>query len=180
MIACSITDIRTFMSGLLAGNLFDAFCLTEGSVTTFCTYSVDGTWQNDFYERHSDASGPDAAVPENGSAPVSSSPSYTPWKNVRDFFFSVIKGKCTPLNFKFVFCLPSEQIAAFLKESGAPGSPSEVFGLYMNYRYDGSQLLLTTGTSLRTFTKDRTLDHAWDQYILSFLNKNGIAVSDAG
>jgi len=169
MIALNVTDIRTFMSSLLAGSIFDEYLLTEGSVTTFCTYTVDGTWQEDFFSRdRKDDSG-------NEEDTEKAVPSYVPWKDVKDFFFSIIRGKRTPLTFKFVFCYPADQIAAFLSENGIGGSAADVFGLYMNYRYDGSQLLLTTGTSLRTFSKDRSLDNAWDISVMTFLKQNGIS-----
>lgn len=169
MIALNVTDIRTFMSALLAGNIFDEFLLTEGSVTTFCTWSVDGTWQNDFFDRDRKEDS------ESESAAEKAVSSYVPWKNVKEFFFSIIRGKRTPLSFKFVFCLSAGALSSFLSENGLSSPPSEIFGLYMNYRYDGSQLLLTTGTSLRTFTKDRSLDSAWDISVMAFLKQNGIS-----
>ena len=161
MIAMNITDIKGFMSLLLTKEVYDEYLLSEGSVTTFCTFSVDGTWQRDFF----DPDHTDESMDRN----------YILWRDVRGSFFNIIKGKHTPLCFKFVFLMPPDEIQSFLKESGISASPSDIFGLYMNYRYDGTNLLLTTGTSLRTFTKDRTIDNAWDLFVAAHLRQNGIA-----
>ena len=37
----------------------------------------------------------------------------------------------------------------------------DIEGLYLNIRYDGKGLTCITGTSLKLFTLDRTLELAW-------------------
>lgn len=160
MIAMRITDIKTFMSDLLTHDTYDNFLMSEGSVTTFCTFSIDGTWQRDFYDPdHEDDS---------------SDHGYTFWKDVRGSFYNVIKGTHTPLGFKFVFLLSPDGILSFISRCSLNCDPKDIFGLYMNYRFDGTNLLLTTGTSLRTFTKDRAIDQTWDQFVQNHLKRNGI------
>jgi hypothetical protein len=39
--------------------------------------------------------------------------------------------------------------------------------------------MITTGTSLKMFTMDRTVDNAWDSYVQSFLKSRGIAAEKA-
>lgn len=51
MIAVKIQDIKDFMSKLLIGNAFDSFWLSEASVTTSVTYTVDGVLHEDFLIR---------------------------------------------------------------------------------------------------------------------------------
>ena len=43
MIALQIVDLKDFMSKLLIGSTFDSFWLCEASVTTFATFTIDGT-----------------------------------------------------------------------------------------------------------------------------------------
>ena len=45
MIALQIADIRHFMKKLLLSESFDRFLLLEGSITTFCTFHMDGQLQ---------------------------------------------------------------------------------------------------------------------------------------
>ena len=50
MIAVKIQDIKDFMSKLLIGSAFDSFWLSEASVTTSVTYTVDGVLHEDFFD----------------------------------------------------------------------------------------------------------------------------------
>ena len=70
MIALQVLDIKLFMKQLLIGHNFDRFNISEGTITTFCTFSIDGAWQRDFLD-------PDH---EN----VLLDREYTPCKNVRE------------------------------------------------------------------------------------------------
>ena len=165
MIALHILDTKEFMKHFLLSKTFDRFNLSEGSVTTFCTFSIDGTWQRDFYD-------PDA---EN----VLYDKNLAPWSLLREHCFSIIRGKHTPLAFKFVFVLPDEMLPEFLSSNGLSTDPDEIGGLFLNIQFRNKKLLLTTGTALRTFTLDRSVDTAWDIYVQGFLRKCGVAAETA-
>lgn len=165
MIALHILDTRAFMKHFLVTNTFDKWCISEGTITTFCTYSIDGSWQRDFYD-------PDGQDAQHDLK-------LTPWSFVREFCFSVIKGKHTPLAFKFVFVLPEDSVQSFLTSNALTISPEEIGGLFLNISFRNKKLLLTTGTALRTFTMDRSVDTAWDTYVREFLKKCQIASEEA-
>lgn len=162
MIALNILDLKDFTKNLFIGNTFDPFLLSEGSITTYCTFNIDGTLHRDFYSQE-----------EQDSLRLADR-DYTSWEECKPYCFSIIKGKHTPLYFKFVFHLSRENIEKFLVSSGVPMSPDDVFGLFLNITYDGTTLSCTTGTSMRTFTLDRTLDNSWDIWIMSFFKQHGI------
>ena len=50
-------------------------------------------------------------------------------------------------------------------------SPEDVQGLYLNLKFDGMHLTCITGTSFRTFTMDKSLEHAWDEMVKKFFLK---------
>ena len=104
---------------------------------------------------------------------------FIPWSRVREHVFTLIRGKRTPLAFKFVFMLPKKAVPRFLEKSGIAMDASEVTGLFLNVSFRSRKLMLTTGTSLRTFTMDRSVDNAWDSYILGFLKSREIAAEKA-
>ena len=81
---------KVCMSHLLLKPTFDTFSLIEGEVTTFNRFQVDGRIHKDFF---------DEAFEKE----------YSTWGEVRDFFFQVIRGKKTPLNFKFILSLAKDQ-----------------------------------------------------------------------
>ena len=147
---------KNCMSHLLLKSTFDDFSFIEGEVTTYNTFKVDGFIHKSFYEEE----------PEQ---------EYSSWKGLREFFFQIIKGKRTPLNFKFILSLPRTAFSDFLeKYSITEINPAHVQGLYLNFKYDGINLQCITGTSLNIFTMDKTLEKSWDEYAKEYFLKHEI------
>ena len=99
---------------------------------------------------------------------------YSLWKDVREYCFSLIKGRRTPLGFKLVFSLSAPNIERLLAQEDIPFTLSDVQGLYLNFKYNGTVLTCTTGTSMHTFTMDKSLEQAWDKMVQKFLTKHEI------
>ncbi|MDO4620095.1 MAG: DUF5721 family protein [Lachnospiraceae bacterium] len=172
MLALNILDIPRLMSALLTGSLFDEFTLTEASITTFYTMTIDGRLEKSFF------SGEEEQQTENTEAAVKTEPEYVRWKDVKPRCFEMIKGKRIPLFFRFVFYLPKEKLDDFWKCSGLRADPALVSGLCLNLRFNGQTLVATTGTSLKTFTPDRSIDNAWDDYVKRFLKEASITAEE--
>ena len=171
MIALQILDIKKFMSAFLIGSLFDRYALIEAQITTFCTFSIDGRMEKLFYENRTGGAAEDE---EDAGGPLQ----YVPFEQLRPYCLSVIKGKHTPLFFKFVFFYPKEELPAFIKAAAPQTDPDLISGLCLNLRFDGSTLTLTTGTSMKVFTTDRTIDRAWDEKVRQLLISQNILVSE--
>lgn len=152
---------KEFMSALLAGTSFDSFIVCSVQVTTFTTFTVDGSWHPEF-------AGASAEDQEAGEKPESSS---LTWRMVRPAVYSLIRGKTPPLQIKAVLRLSDENTQKVLAQAGLPLSPQDVTGLYLNILYDREKITLTAGTSLRVFTPDRTLDQVWGDLTGKFLSK---------
>ena len=88
---------------------------------------------------------------------------YALWKELRKFCLSLIKGKRTPLGFHFVLSMSAPNIARLLEQEHLSFAPADVQGLYLNFKYDGTKLSCTTGTSMNLFTLDKSLEQAWDK-----------------
>lgn len=162
MLALNITDVKDFMNKLLIGQVFDHFWLNEATITTYNTFSVDGRLQQDFFD--SDAR----------EALAQSARTYSLWKEVKPFCYSIIRGKRTPLSFKIVFQLSPNKAAAALGSADVGIEPENITGLYLNLQYKNKALLCTTGTSLKTFLPGKRLDQYWDSMILDFFRQNEI------
>lgn len=145
-------NAKTSMSHLLLMPTFHNFSFIEGEVTTYNTFHVDGKLRKDFFDQ----------APERD---------YSCWKDVQDFFFSIIKGKRTPLNFKITLSLAREEFPPFLTERKLSFRPEEIQGLYLNLRYDGKELCCITGTSMNTFTMDKSLEQEWDKYVQEWFGR---------
>mgnify|MGYP000297285364 FL=1 len=48
----------------------------------------------------------------------------------------------------------------------------------MNILYDGNEIIVTTITSLKTFSLSKELEHLWDQNVKAFLSKNEITFEE--
>lgn len=163
MIAVQIQDIKDFMSKLLLGNAFDSFWLSEASITTSVSYTIDGFLHPEFYDTQEAE-----LLQEEGRA-------YALWRDMKPFCFSVIKGKKTPLSFKIVFMLSKKNTQKLLASSKLSYQLEDIFGLFVNFQFDGQHLTCTTGTSLKTFSLDKSLDRVWDEMILKFFKQQQIS-----
>ena len=158
-----IQDIKDFMKKLLIGEAFDTFLLSEASITTFATFHIDGAFHSEYLG---------TAESELLTAEQSG---YTLWRRIRPFFFDLIKGKNTPLSFRIVFRLASHNVERLITQSGVSMRPEDVDGLFLNIHFDGSSLTCTSGTSLRVFSLDKSLEHAWDEMLERFFRREEIA-----
>jgi len=158
-------DTKNCMAALLLKDTFDSFLFMEGDITTFNKFHIDGYLQKKFF-----AADPESAAPDSD---------YSYWKDVRSFCFGIIKGKHTPLDFKFVLSLPKPAIQEFLTKHEIAFSITDVQGLYLNFRYNGETLQCITGTSLNTFIPDKSLEHSWDKYASTFFDQHHIRYNTA-
>lgn len=163
MIVFNILDQKDFMNKLLLSDVFDAFWLNEASITTYNTFSIDGSLHRDFFE---------APLLE---ALDKNRRTHSLWHEVKPFCLSIIKGKHTPLYFKIVFQLSRENTEKALFDSGVDLKADDISGLYMNLQYNGQDLSCTTGTALKIFTMDKSFDIVWDNMVLAFFKQHGIA-----
>lgn len=161
MTALELKQVRKFMHTLLLTDAFDFFCVAEARIVTFAEFTIDGTFHPEFFEN-----GEEEAAPPAGQL--------VRWEQLRGTVFSLIRGKHAPLSFRIVFQLPEDEIASLIQDCGSSLSPEDVKSLSLNCIYRGGSLLLTSGSSITAFTKERTLERAWDTRIVRFLQKIGI------
>ena len=157
MIALALTEVKECMSKLLLSETFDPFYFIEGEIVTFGTFTLDGYLKKEFFDKEES--------PER---------EYCLWKDVKDYCFSFIKGKRTPLSFKFVLGLSDSNIEKLLQQQGLDFKPQDVRGLYINLKYDGQKLQCVTGTAMNLFTMDKSLEQAWDKMVQKFFTQKEI------
>lgn len=101
-------------------------------------------------------------------------PEYSYWKNVRNFCFPSSKENGLLLPSNSYSALAPKNIETLLLQNDLSVQADAVQGLYLNIRYNGETLTCITGTSFKTFTMDKTLEHAWDEMTENFFKKKGI------
>lgn len=155
-------DTKKCTNALFLQNAFDSFLFLEGEITTFSRYQIDGRLKKDFFRQGLDG---DTQIPER---------EYALWKEQKEFCFSIIKGKRTPLGFRLIFSLSVPNITRLLEQEQLSFTSSDVQGLYLNFKYDGTVLTCTTGTSMNLFTLDKSLETAWDKMVQRIFSKHEI------
>ena len=160
MISVKTTNNKAFMKSLLTTELFDNYCVEEIAIDTFNSFYIDGHIHKEFYND-------DEMSDQSGIA------DFSRWADLRPICLDLIKGKRTPLKFKFVFHLDEKETANIIEKAGADLSASDI-KLAINIRFVGGELVITTGTAFNVFTLDKSIEKAWDNYFPSFLESNDI------
>ncbi len=155
MVALKITSMKQFMNKLLASDAFDSFLLEEATISTSCVYHIDGRINKEF---------PDVPAYD-----------FKPWEEAKGTCFDLIKGKHTPLFFKFVLHLKPEQTTQLLEQNVQGFDPSLLRAFVLTIKYDGEAITLTSGTAYTTFVLDKSPELLWDKALEKFLTHKEIA-----
>lgn len=158
MLALEIASTKNFMKHLLSGDTFDDFLLEECTISTGNTYTIDGHMNMDFFP---------ADERDSGAIPYA----FRPWSELKSLCFDLIKGKYTPVFFKFVLQWKPERADEL---TNGLADARHMKALVLNIRYDNGKVILTTGTSYHTFVPNREIDLAWDHYLCNYLEEKGI------
>ena len=108
-----IQDLKDFMKKLLLTETFDAFLLSEASVTTYAAFHLDGSIHPDYFST------------DEAETLTTEQCGYVLWKRVRPLFFELMKGKNTPLSFQIVFRLAQYNVESLLRQSGLSYRPGK-------------------------------------------------------
>lgn len=158
MISLKIDQTKNFMNKLLLSEAFDAFLVREASIATFFTLHLEGKRNRDFYSSEElEDLGEDSE--------------YARWAELKPFCLQAIRGKKTPVSFKFVFKLSKKNTAKFLQQTGLQISESDVSGLFLHILFEQGTITCTSGTALNIFTMDKSLDKEWDTIVERFLKQ---------
>lgn len=165
MTALQISSMKQFMNHLLAAETFDPFLLEEAVISTANTFTIDGHINREFYQN-------------DENTDFQSLPEFRPWSELKSLCFNLIKGKRTPLFFRFVLHLKQEKALALLEKEGCDIDLTQLKALVLTIRYDGSKAVLTTGTAFHTFVLSKEPDAIWDRTFKKFLDGKGISYEE--
>ncbi len=161
MLAFKIVSMKSFMNHLLVADTFDNFLLAEATISAAHTYQIDGHINKAFFSE---------------DISVSEMPEYdfALWKDMKGLCFNLIKGKRTPLFFKFVLHLKPQAVSKLLAAGGCALPSEQIKALVLTIKYDGTQAVLTTASATTTFVMSKEPDMIWDKAIQQFLTRNEI------
>lgn len=162
MISIDIVDIKLFMNNLLKEQMFDDFEVSNIEVSTLTKFNISCDINKKYLS--------------TDEKEILGERKLVTWAEIKDIVFNIIKGNKTPTSLKIVFSLPHNKITNILSKNQLNVTADNVNGLFINILYEDNLLKCTTGTSLKIFTLDKTLENYWDDSIKKFLKKHGIAV----
>ena len=148
----SIDEKTEYLKELFEKEKYDSFYLYEARVKTKLDYYVNGSLNREYFDTEEQAD-----LPE-----------YVEWKDIKQIVYSYIKGKRLPIGFKIILMFNRENISRLLEMNNLPVKTEDVSALFMNVVYEHEALSVTTGTSLKIFTMDKTLEHVWDDTVKKY------------
>ena len=148
----SIDEKTEYLKELFGKEKYDSFYLYEARVKTKLDYYVNGRLNREYFDTEEQAD-----LPE-----------YVEWKDIKQIVYSYIKGKRLPIGFKIILMFNRENISRLLEMNNLPVKTEDVSALFMNVVYEHETLSVTTGTSLKIFTMDKTLEHVWDDTVKKY------------
>ena len=154
MISYSVEDVKLFMNQLLRSPLFDDWELREAKLHTLCRYTINGSVNQAFL---------------SDEEKESREHSYLLWEEMRPNMNHLIKGKRSPSLFHVVLAYPLSRIQEIQTDI--------VESLLLNIHFENGILTLITGTSLKTFSMDRSFEQYWDGFLPQFFAEHGILLT---
>ncbi|MBE5844605.1 MAG: hypothetical protein E7302_10660 [Butyrivibrio sp.] len=157
MISLQIKNTRDFMSKFLASDIFDKFLLDSAELKLGITYNIDGHVNKAFYSESDESELPAF--------------DFSAWSEIRPKCFDLIKGKRTPLSFKFVMCTSPDKKNELLSSENFFEVKDQLSSFVFVIKYSEGHVVITTGAALSGFVLDKSYEKVWDDYIKSFLTE---------
>jgi len=145
------SQVKSFMGHLLRDEIFDLFELRSIEISAGPYTKIDGTKVADVVD---------------DSQPAAVNGFYT-WAGIKPIAYHIIKSGAKPKLLKVVFSY--KNTAAIHENAGA---------LFLNVLYEHDAVFITSATSQKQFAMDKSLDHAWDDWVHAFFKQNGIMVTE--
>ncbi len=164
MLAVKVLDVKKCMHEMLVADTFHIWQLLEAKLIGRISYVIDGHITKGYLSTEE--------LEEEGL----SEKECIPYEMVRPMCYEMTKGKHTPKYFRQTFLMPRKDISAFLQTNSIQMQPENVANLTVNFTFAEGELIVTTSSAMQTFSLDKSLDEAWDSWVLEFLRKIGVTV----
>lgn len=145
-----VEDVKTFMNELLVNEKYDSFYMFETRLKVAMDYYINGKINKEFFDSEEERE-----ALEN----------YVSWENIKNTVFDLIKGTRLPISFKVILMFNRENIERLVEMNNLPINPQDISALFLNIYYENGELMVTTGTSLKVFTLDKSLENIWDDTV---------------
>ncbi len=151
MISGNIENKKQFMALLLKGTAFDRLLARSIVLRTSVLFEIDCTLDKNWFD----------------SDEQESLEKYASWESMRPIIFELIKGNRLPGYMKIVLS-PTPSAAEKIHKNAA--------ALFINILFENNTLYVSTGSSEKVFSMDKSVERTWDEYASKFFKHNGIII----
>lgn len=150
MKAFTVTDVKSFMNGLLQGDLFSSWELRQAELGLACRITLQGAANRDYF-------------PEREAE-------YLQWPEIQPKIKGLIQGGHTPSFMHLTLAYPREQFPE--------GNQDWIDAFLLNLSYEKKVLTLITGVAANTFSMNRDPERLWDAFIPKYFSERSIMLSE--
>ena len=163
MKAFIVSDVKSFMNGLLAGDLFTSWELRSLELSVLTYIEIDGAVNENYLTDEEKESRPSPFIL---------------WEEIQGKVRQLISGGRTPSSFSMTLAFPQAREILSLPEGWMP----QLNLRYMSRMEDGKttqSLTLFSAMSCATFSLDKTPERLWEDFIPTyFRGKNILLMED--
>jgi len=94
---------------------------------------------------------------------------FVSWQALRPLIYTIIKASLKPRHVKIIFSYRASEAVRIHPNAAA---------LFLNLIYENDGVTFTTATAQKEFALDKTLDTAWDEWMIKFFAQKGLDVTD--
>lgn len=142
-------EVKNFMNKLLKEDIFDNFEVRSFEVETIVKYEIMGNINQEYLSDNEERF-------------------FVKWKELKPFICAIIKGNKKPKYMKMIFSLEEKAVENLCENAKA---------MFLNVNYANDEILVTTGTSQKSFSLAKMEDKVWEDAVLKFFAKNEININ---
>lgn len=155
-----IEDTKECMAKLLKDTIFDEFLCTSFEMVALYKVNIDGQLRPEYLS--------------SDEKEIIGQRKYIKWADLKVNVFEMIKGHKTPTSLKIVFGLKDGAKDALLNKINFTETKA-INNFTFSFFFENKRIKIITGTNYATFTLDKQAEQYFDDNMLKFFKKHGIA-----
>lgn len=148
------------MAKLLKDTIFDEFLCTSFEMVGLYKVNIDGQIRMEYLS--------------SDEKEILGDRKYIKWEAIKPNVFDMIKGQKTPTSLKIVFGLKDGAKDALLNKINFTETKA-INNFSFSFIYENKRIKIITGTNYAGFTLDKQAEQYFDDNMLKFFKKHGIA-----
>lgn len=147
-----IDSVSDFYSELINNEKYDSFYLYEARIKVGIDYYINGKQNTDYF---------DTEDKDNLQE-------YVTWKEIKKVISVITGGDKMPISFRIILMFNRDNIKKLIEMNNMYIKLDDIGALFYNIYYENGKMSVTTGTSLKVFSLDKTMDQVWEDAVTKY------------